>query len=71
MPITTLSSTHIISTPASNHEDNEEYKEQSPRFSLTIHIPLESELIINYIENKKSPSLGVKSAIVLLSNKYA
>ena len=49
MPITNLSSTHIISTPASNHENHEEYKEQSPRFSLSIHIPLESELTINYI----------------------
>ena len=47
MPITTLSS--IISTLASDHENHEEHKEQSPRFSLTIHIPLESELTINYI----------------------
>jgi hypothetical protein len=46
MPITNLSSTHNVSTPASDHE---EYKEQSPRFSLTIHIPLDSELTINYI----------------------
>jgi hypothetical protein len=47
MPITTLTS--IISTLASDHENHEEHKEQSPRFSLTIHIPLDSELTINYI----------------------
>ena len=51
MPITNLSS-HNFSTLASdhkNHENHEEHKEQSPRFSLSIHIPLESELTINYI----------------------
>lgn len=46
MPITNLSSTHSVSTSNSDHE---EHKEQSFCFSLTIHIPLESELVMNYI----------------------